>query len=66
MVSRQLPAGNAIIMQRKRCGFYADELPFMAGPLYRDEPKKTWRSDTQRASAIGLDQPLSICLLSGV
>ena len=66
MVSRQVPAGNAVVMQRKRCGFIADELPFIAGPLYRDEPRKTFRSDTQRASAIGLDQPLSICLLSGV
>jgi hypothetical protein len=66
MVSRQVPAGNAIILQRNRCGFYADELPFIAGPLYRDEPRKTWRSDTQRASAIGLDQPLAIVLLSGV
>jgi hypothetical protein len=66
MVSRQVPAGNAIVMQRNRCGFFADELPFIAGPLYRDEPRKTFRSDTQRASAIGLDQPLSICLLSGV
>jgi hypothetical protein len=66
MVSRQVPAGNAIIMQRNRCGFYADELPFVAGPLYRDEPRKTFRSDTQRAAALGLDQPLSICLLSGV
>jgi hypothetical protein len=66
LVSRQVPTGNAIIMQRQRAGFYADELPFVAGPLYRDEPRKTWRSDTQRASAIGLDQPLAICLLSGV
>jgi hypothetical protein len=66
MVSRQVPAGNAIIMQRQRAGFFADELPFMAGPLYRDEPRKTWRSDTQRAAAIGLDQPLAIVLLSGV
>jgi hypothetical protein len=66
LVSRQVPAGNAIIMQRQRAGFFADELPFMAGPLYRDEPRKTWRSDTQRAAAIGLDQPLAICLLSGV
>ena len=53
-------------MQRHRCGFYADELPFLAGPLYREEARKTWRSDTQRSSAIGLDQPLSIVLLSGV
>ena len=66
LVSRQVPAGNAIIMQRNRCGGYADELPFMAGPLYREESRKTWRSDTQRSSAIFLDQPLSIALLSGV
>jgi hypothetical protein len=66
LVSRQVPAGNAIIMQRQRCGFIADEVPFVAGPLYRHEQVKSWRSDTQRASAIGLDQPLSIVLLSGV
>lgn len=66
MVSRQVPSGNALVMQRKRAGFYADELPYRAGPLYRDEPRKTWRSDTQRASAIGLDQPLAITLLSGI
>jgi len=66
MVSRQVPAGNALILQRNRCGFYADELPFMAGPLYRNEERKVWRSDTQRASAVGIDQPLSIALISGV
>jgi hypothetical protein len=66
MVSRQVPPGNAIIMQRQRCGFIADELPFQAGPLYRWEPTKSMRSDTQRASAIGLDQPLSIVVVSGV
>jgi hypothetical protein len=66
LVSRQVPAGNAIIMQRHRAGFYADELPFVAGPLYREENRKTWRSDAQRSSAIGLDQPLAVALLSGV
>jgi hypothetical protein len=66
MVSRQVPTGNAIVMQRQRCGFIADELPMVASPLYRDEPRKSSRSDVQRASAIGLDQPLSIVLLSGV
>jgi hypothetical protein len=66
MVSRQVPPGNAIIMQRNRCGFIADELPMQASPLYRDESRKTARSDVQRASAIGLDQPLSIVLLSGI
>jgi hypothetical protein len=66
LVSRQVPAGNAIVMQRNRCGFIADELPFIAGPLYREESRKAYRSDTQRSAAIGLDQPLSITLLSGV
>jgi hypothetical protein len=66
LVSRQVPQGNAIVMQRMRAGFVADELPFVASPLYRDEPRKTWRSDVQRAAAIGLDQPLSVVLLSGV
>jgi len=66
MVSRQIPAGNALVMQRNRCGFIADELPLQASPLYRDEPRKTQRSDVQRSSAIGLDMPLALCLLSGV
>lgn len=66
LVSRQVPIGNALVLQRKRCGFIADELPFQAGPLYRDEPRKSSRSDTQRSSAIGLDQPLSIVVVSGI
>jgi hypothetical protein len=66
MVSRQVPTGNAIIMQRNRAGFIADELPFQASPLYRDEPRKVSRSDVQRSSAIGLDQPLALVLVSGI
>lgn len=66
LVSRQVPAGNAIVMQRQRAGFIADELPMQASPLYRDEPRKALRSDVQRAAAIGLDQPLSIVLISGI
>jgi hypothetical protein len=66
LVSRQVPVGNAIVMQRQRAGFIADELPMQASPLYRDEPRKSSRSDIQRAAAIGLDQPAAICLISGV
>ena len=66
LVSRQVPTGTAILMQRQRCGFLADELPMMASPLYRDEPRKVWRSDVQRAAAIGFDQPLAICVLTGI
>lgn len=66
MVSRQVKKGTAILMQRKRAGFIADELPVQATPLYRDEPRKSWRSDVQRAAAIGFDQPLAICVLNNV
>lgn len=66
MVSRQIPQGNAILMQRNRAGFIADELPMTATPLYREEPRKVWRSDVQRSAAIGFDQPLAMCVLSGL
>jgi len=66
MRSRQLPVGTAIIMQRGRCGAITDELPMVATPLYRDEPRKSWRTDLQRSAAISLDQPLAIAVLSGV
>ena len=60
VVSRVLPDNVALVMQRKVCGFIADELPLQASALYRDEPRKSSRVDVQRASAIGFDQPLSV------
>lgn len=66
MVSRQVPPGTAIMMQRNRAGFISEELSMQATPLYRDEPRKSWRSDVQRAAAIGFDQPLAVCMLTNV
>lgn len=63
VVSRVLDHHKAIVMQRKVAGFIADELPLQASALYRDEPRKVWRSDVQRASAIGLDQPLACAII---
>lgn len=60
VVSRQLSDSRAIVMQRKVSGFIADELPLQTSALYRDEPRKTYRVDVQRASAIGFDQPLAM------
>jgi len=65
LVSPRVPTGNAIMLQSGASGFIADELPLQATPLYRDEPRKSSRSDIQRASAVGIDQPKSVCLLSG-
>lgn len=64
VVSRVLPDNEALVMQRKVCGFIADELPLQTSALYRDEPRKLWRADVQRASAIGIDQPLSIAKIN--
>ena len=66
MISRRVDPGKAILMQRGIAGFIADELPLQASPLYRDEPRKMWRSDIQRASAIGIDQPKALCIINGL
>lgn len=63
--SPRVPASKAIFLQRGASGFIADELPLQATPLYRDEPRKVARSDVQRASAVGIDQPKSVCILGG-
>lgn len=63
VVSRVCPDNTAYVLQRKVCGFIADELPLQTSALYRDEPRKVWRADVQRASAIGLDQPLAAALI---
>jgi hypothetical protein len=64
VVSRVLPDNVVMVTERKRVGFIADELPLQTSAMYRDEPRKTMRCDVQRASAMGLDQPLSMALIN--
>lgn len=66
LVTSRMPAGYAVVMQRNIAGFIADELPLTVTPTYRDEPRKMWRADVQRASAMGIDQPTAIAVISGV
>jgi hypothetical protein len=66
LVSRRVASGTAIVMQRNMAGFIADELPLQASAMYRDEPRKIWRSDIQRASAIGIDNPKAVTIISGI
>lgn len=66
MVSPRVPTGQAILLQRQVAGFIADEVPLNATALYRDEPRKLWRSDVQRVCAIGFDQPKAVTLLTGI
>jgi hypothetical protein len=61
-----LPDGTAIILERGTVGFISDEEPLQATPLYRQQEKRQWRADVNRASAMGLDQPLAAVILTGV
>jgi hypothetical protein len=61
-----LPDGKAIVLERGTVGFISDEEPLQSTPLYRYQPRRVWRSDTNRASAMGLDQPKAACILTGV
>jgi hypothetical protein len=64
--------GSAIVMQRKTAGFISDERPLESTPLYGEGngpnggPRESYRCDTTRQSAIGIDQPKAICLITGV
>lgn len=62
----------AIVLQRKVVGGIADERPMSATPMYGEGngpnggPREAWRTDTTRASAIYLDQPLAAVFIAGV
>lgn len=66
LMSPRIPVGKAIFLQRGASGFIADEFGLNATPLYRDEPRKTWRSDVSRMSAVGIDQPKSVVVVTGL
>lgn len=64
--SNILADGTAIMLQKNVAGFIADEVGLNATATYRDEPRKVWRSDVQRVSAVGLDQPKACTLITGI
>lgn len=64
--SRQCPAGKAILLQRKVVGGISDEKPLQSTPMYRDNPRQSWRTDTTRASAMFLDNPKAATIITGV
>lgn len=66
MFSPRVPAGTAILLQRKTCGFISDEVPLHALPLDEDRNRLSWSSIVQRVSAVGIDQPKSVCKITGV
>lgn len=65
------PSG-AIVCQRKVMGVIGDERPLSATGMYPEGgggnggPTESFRTDITRASAIAIDQPKSVVLISGV
>ena len=63
---------SALVCERKTLGFVSDERPLGATPMYGEGngpnggPTETWRTDTTRASAIGVDQPLAGVVITNV
>jgi hypothetical protein len=64
--------GGALVLERKTVGFISDERKLGATPMYGEGggpnggPTESWRTDTTRASAIGIDQPLAAVVITGV
>lgn len=61
-----LTPGTALMMERGTCGFISDERALQATPLYWKPENETWRSDTIRKSAVGIDQPLCVCKITSI
>lgn len=69
-VSYSMPSATALVLERERVGFIGDEWPLETTPWYAlnpsGGPNQSWRSDTSRSSAIGIDQPKAACTITAV
>lgn len=70
--SRSFPKDRVLVVERKVVGFFSDTRPLEATGLYPEGngpnggPTETWRADSTRKRAMGLDQPLAACWITGV
>lgn len=67
VTSWRLPVNTALVLQRKVIGGISDERALEVTPL-REQPDNTesWRSNVIRRSAVFIDQPKALCLITGV
>ena len=67
LFSPRMDEDKALLLQSKKVGFIGDDVPMTSTPLYQERPAtETWRSDTKRWSAMGVDQPLAACVITGI
>lgn len=66
------PLAKGLVLQRGITGFYADARPLEGTSLYGEGggpnggPTESWRSDITQIRAIGVDEPLSACWITGL
>lgn len=61
-----IPAGTALVLERTTIGFISDETPLQSTPLRWIPDTEEYRTNTKRRSAIGIDQPLAMCTITGI
>lgn len=72
VTDRSWPVQRVLVAEAKTLGFFSDTRPLTITPMYGEGngpmggPTETWRSDVTRKTAIGLDQPLAACWITGV
>ncbi len=72
LTTRSWPRDRVLVLERNTVGFFSDTRPLEATGLYPEGngpnggPTETWRSDTSEKRAIGIDQPLAACWITGV
>ncbi len=72
LLSWSWPNDRALVVERKTLGFYSDTRPLEATGLYGEGngpnggPTESWRSDVSHKRAMGADQPLAACWITGV
>ncbi|MGR6579273.1 phage major capsid protein [Rhodococcus qingshengii] len=72
LTSRSWPRNRVLVLERGTVGFFSDEEELNSTGVYPEGngpnggPTQSWRSDTTRTRAMGLDQPLAACWITGV
>jgi hypothetical protein len=67
LFSPRMDADKCLLLEAKTAGFIGDDVPMQSTPLYYERQEtETWRSDTKRWSAMGVDQPLAAVVIEGI
>lgn len=66
IVTVGMPDNEAIVVESKTVGGYADEFPLEVTELYEWRPNQTWRADASRSTVGFIDQPGAAVRITGI